>query len=449
VDEATRDEARALRAAVLSMAKERARDADALVEVVAVRRANTRFAVNEVTTTGDAVDLRATLTLAFGKRHAKTSSNQTDPGALSAMVERTMAMARLAPEDPEQMPLLPQQEQTPVPAAWDEAAASLGADARAAAAKTAIDRARGQSLTVAGYFEHSGHARFLGSSAGLETEHRGTELELTMSARTADGTGSGWAGAVSHRAADVDAAELAAVACDKAARAAQPEGLEPGRYTVILEPAAVVELLTFLVGSLDARSADEGRSFFTKKGGGTRVGEKLFADGVALRSDPTDPLTPGTPFDGDGLPLRPTTWIEGGTLRGLFYSRYWAAKQAQAATGRPGVWHLGGGTAASVNDLFVGVERGLLVTRLWYTRWVDPQALLITGLTRDGVFLVENGQVTRPVKNFRFNESPAVMLKNADLLTRDTVRVPSWAGLIRVPALRTHEFNMASTSAAI
>ncbi|HWU88616.1 MAG TPA: metallopeptidase TldD-related protein, partial [Kofleriaceae bacterium] len=197
-------------------------------------------------------------------------------------------------------------------------------------------------------------------------------------------------------------------------------------------------------GSLGARRADEGRSFFSKPGGGTRIGEKLFPDAITLRSDPTDAQLAVTPFDREALPLQPTTWIEKGELRALAYGRYWAQKQGKPPTGQPEGWILDGGTA-SRDELVKGVARGVLITRCWYLRWIDQQSILATGLTRDGVFLIENGAVTRPVNNFRFNESPVQMLARCDGLSTAVVT----EGNVRVPALRTHEFNLASISEAV
>jgi predicted Zn-dependent protease len=305
-----------------------------------------------------------------------------------------------------------------------------------------------EKLQVAGFYEHESGLVALASSTGLRAFHPKSEASFTLTARTPDGSGSGWAGAESHRAADLHAEELARVAIDKAVRSQKPRPLAPGHYTVILEPAAVAELLSFLLHSLDARSADEGRSFFAKPGGGNRLGEKLFPDLISLRSDPTDKDTPGAPFTEEGLPLKPRSLIDKGVVSSLSYSRYWAQKQGKEPTGRPTVAHLLPGRGKTA-DLYSGVQRGVLITRFWYTRWVDPQSLLITGLTRDGVFLIENGQVTAPVNNFRFNESPVTMLKNADVLTEQTVRAPNSGMLIRVPALRTHDFNLASVSEAI
>lgn len=365
------------------------------------------------------------------------------------------------------MPLLGPQRYLASPSAYDAATDRLHAETRAAAAHTAISAAEGARVTVAGFYEHDVSAHALANSAGLRAYHLSTSARFTNTARTSDGTGSGWAGILSHRAAEIDVGTLVKVAVDKALRSAKPRRLEPGRYTVVLEPAAVAELFGFMRGALDARAVDEGRSFFSLPGGGSRLGEKLFSELVTLRSDPTDRATPAATFDGEGMALKPTTWIEGGRLTALRYSRHWANQRGKAPTGQPTTYHLHGGSAGSAQELLRGVKRGVLITHFWYTRVVDPQSILITGLTRDGVFLIENGELTAPVNNFRFNESPVTMLRNADALTRDTLRTPflggggrQRVGLVqlqdfgaggetRVPALRTHEFNLASISSAV
>jgi predicted Zn-dependent protease len=430
---------------VLGIARKAAPRADVSVSVSSSRDANTRFARNEITSAGDVDSTTVSVTVALGKRAASTTTNQTDRAALVEVVERATRLAEIAPEDPEQMPLLGPQKYVRSPDAWDAATRNLGAETRARAAQNAIEQARAQKLSIAGFYSHDATVRGIGNTAGMRAVFRSTLAQFSNTARTADGTGSGWSAGVSNRAADVDAAALVKVAIDKAVRSAKPKKLDPGRYTVVLEPAAVADLLGFLTGSLSARGADEGRSFFAKPGGGTRVGDKIFGDAITLRSDPTSADLPIAPFDGEGLPLAPTTWIDKGTVKALTYSRFWAKKQGKPPTGNPGAFHLAGGTATT-DDLLRGVKRGVLVTRLWYIRMVDPQAILATGLTRDGVFLIENGAVVAPVNNFRFNESPVTMLSRADALTKNTVRA---SARLRVPALRTHEFNLASISDAV
>lgn len=438
-------QARATAADVLKAVRKGAAGAEATVWLTSGRSANTRFARNEITSTGDVEETAITVELAFGKRHASASTNQTDADTLSDLVARLKRMTEAAPEDPEYMPVLGPQRYAKSPKAFDDRTAKLVADVRAEAARAALEAGKGQNVTGAGFFTHRGGASAMATSAGLFAYHEQTSVEFTCTARTADGTGSGWAGAWSHRAGDVDAPALARVAIEKGVRSAKPKRLEPGRYQVVLEPAAVQDLLSFLISALSARSADEGRSFMAKPAGGTKLGEKLFPDTITLRSDPTAASTPGPTWDRSGIPLEPITWIDAGKIAALSYPRYWAAKQGKEPTGSHSRYELAGGNAPSVADLVKGVKRGVLITRLWYLRWVDPQSILVTGLTRDGVFLIENGEVAHPVNNFRFNESPVVMLKNADAMTKETWLIQN----TRVPAIRTDGFNLASVSEAV
>ncbi|MCC6993265.1 MAG: TldD/PmbA family protein [Deltaproteobacteria bacterium] len=444
----TEPQARKLTAAVLAAGKKLAKDAALSVSMDSGRAANTRFARSEITSTGDVDDTTLTVGVGFGKRHAQASTNQTDAPALLSVLQRAIAMARLAPEDPELMPLLGPQKYASTPPGFDRATAELPASARAEAAHAAIAAADAAKVDLAGFHDLRGAATALANSAGLFAYHAATGVSFTCTARTPDGTGSGWGQGYANRWSDLDTVAAAKVAIDKSVAARRPRKLDPGRYTVVLEPAAVGDLLYFLVSALDARRADEGRSFFSRQGGGTRVGEQLWGPHITLRSDPASKLMPSAPFDGEGLPQRPITWIDKGKIAALRYSRFWAEKQGQRPTAAPSVTELAGGDATP-EALLAGVKRGVLITRFWYNRWVDPQSILITGLTRDGVFLIEDGKVVAPVNNFRYNESPVKMLKNADALGKDAVRLATADGRMRVPALRTHEFNLASTSDAV
>jgi predicted Zn-dependent protease len=429
---------------VLGIARGVAKDADVQVDVRRRAQANVRFARNELTTNGSFDDTTASIFVAVGKRHASASSNQLDDASVKRLAERALGMARLSPEDPERMPLLGPQTYAAVPSALDEATAAMSAEQRATIAIDAVRQGDAKNVQIAGFFyrEIRGHA--LRTSAGVAAGHGETELQYTVTSRTPDATGSGWAGREAHRLADLDAPSLTRASVEKAIRSAKPRPLDPGKYTVILEPAAVAEMLGFLVGQMNQRSADEGRSFFAGKSG-----EKVFADAVTLKSDPTDPETPSAPFDAEGLALRPQAWIDAGRVGQLAISRFWAAKKGTSPTGHHHVYRLAGGDAASVDDLVRGTKRGLLVTRFWYTRMLEPQTITLTGLTRDGVFLVEDGKITAPVTNFRYNESPIALLRNVEALARVSERVPTYGGVWRVPALRAHDFTMASTSAAV
>lgn len=414
------------------------------VNVFAHAQGNVRFARNAITTSGASDEVSVGLTVQLGHRHAHASINQTDDASLARLAERAAAMAKLSPDDPESMPLLGAQTYERAPDAHDEAVVKMSPAVRAAVAERACAAAEAADVYGAGFFERHVIHHALRASTGLAAATRRTAVSYTTTARTKDGTGSGWAGREAWRASDLDDASLSRTAIDKARASTKPRLLAPGKYTVILEPQAVQEMLEFLVDAMDQRAADEGRSFFAGK-----AGEKLFADMVTLTSDPRSAETPHAPFDDEGLPLARQTWIEAGRVKDLSVSRYWAGKSGKSPTGEQRVFHLGGGEAAGVDDLVRSTKRGLLVTRFWYTRMLEPQSVMITGLTRDGVFLVEDGKIAGPVQNFRYNESPVNVLAKVDAMTREAFRVRSWGGIWRVPALRTHDFTMASHSAAV
>ena len=416
---------------------------EAIASLSHSRGGNSRFAVNEITSSSEVETLSLSVTVQIGERSATATTNQLDDRSIDSVVGRAQRMARIAPKNPETMPVLGRQKYQSVPKARDPATATFTPVARAKAVETMLTAAKAAKVTIAGFYEHSLYLRALATSAGLSAVHAWTQASLSCTARTPDGTGSGWAGAQSNQAADLDVPQLAKTAVDKAVTSAKPRRLEPGKYTVVLEPAAVAGMLDAMTGAFGARRADEGRSLFAKTGGGTKVGEKLFPELITLRSDPLDPALAGKPFDDEGFPLAATAWIDRGTVKQLRYDRYWAKKQGAKATGYSNGWILDGGKATR-DELIKGVQRGVLITRFWYIRTLDPQTILLTGLTRDGTFLIENGVITGPVNNFRFNESPVQMLARCDGLTAGVLTEG-----MRVPALRTHEFNLASISEAV
>jgi predicted Zn-dependent protease len=436
-------------AQVVALIKQEAPGAEGRASVVFGRNTSTRFAANEITTAGDVEVTRISVTVARGKRHATATHNRLEPAALSELVKRAATMASLAPEDPEWMGVLGAQALRTPAGAFDAATFGLSSDVRADAAKKVIAAAEAKGVVAAGFYAAEGATSALATTAGLMASHSSTEARLTITARSPEGNGSGWSGAERVAASELDAPSLATVAVDKAVRSQKPAAADPKPWKVVLDPACVAEMLSFFLEALDARRSDEGRSFFSKKGGGTRLGEKIFAPGITLKGDPFDPATPATPYDGEGLPIEPVTFVENGTLRSLVTSRFWAQKTGTEPRPRPSALHLLGGEAKSVDQLIAMVDRGLYVTRFWYTRWLDPQTMTITGLTRDGVFLIEKGVIKGPVNNFRFNESPAAVLAKARAWTQETARVPARGPVMRVPAILTEDFHMASVSAAI
>jgi predicted Zn-dependent protease len=419
-------------------------------------RGNTRFAQNQISTGGDNSNTTINVRSVVGRKVGSASTNRLDDAGLKAVVENSERLAKLSPEDPELMPELgPQQYQEGK--SWSDSTARLDPTTRAAAVAKITDPARAAGLVSTGYLETRAGATAIANSKGLFAYDRSTDVALTTTVRTQDGMGSGWAGSASNAWSDIDPAALGARAIDKAKRSVGAVAVEPGRYTVILEPTAVGNLVQLIAGSLNARSADEGRSFFTKPGGGTKLGEKVVDERVTLVSDPFDAETLGQPFTGEGLPTKRVVWIENGVVKNLAYDRFWAQKQGKEPT--PAAGGFGGGAlkmsggTETLESLIAGCQRGLLVTRFWYIRGVDPRTILFTGLTRDGTFLVENGKITRAVRNLRFNESPIFMLNNLEAMGRP-VRVSSSesgnAGSnVVVPPIRCRDFNFTSLSEAV
>jgi predicted Zn-dependent protease len=418
---------------------------------------NTRYARNEVTTAGDTDNATVTVTSRFGKRAASVGTNVLDDAGLARAVETSERLARLAPENPELMPLLPAQAYADIPA-FSLATADLDAGRRADAVRTATAESNRAGLMAAGLVHRVAGASAVANSAGLFGYHASTTAVHTLTVRTPDGKGSGWAGTAHNDwSRTTSAAQLAARAVRKAQGTRAAAALEPGKYTVVLEPTAAGNLLNLLAFALNARAADEGRSFFSKRGGGNRIGEKIVDERVTLVSDPlnTDLLT--SPFTGEGLPVGRTIWIENGVLKALAYDRFWAERQGVRPTPFAGGFRLesaGAAAGGTLDELIKSVDRGLLVTRFWYIRPVDQRTLLFTGITRDGVFLIEKGEIARAVNNFRFNESPVTMLNNLVAAGRPERVSSSESGdvggaAVVVPPLVVRDFSFTSVSEAV
>ena len=410
---------------------------------------NVRFADNRMSTAGSVSNFVVTIQSSYGKRSAAVQVNDTSDAALEAAVRQSEALARLAPENPESMPALGAQQYQEVPAYFERTAGVSAAD-RAAAARVAIDAAKkAGDLQAAGYIQVGAGASALGNKRGLFAYHRSTSANYTLTVRTSDGTGSGWAGADHPDWSQIDPAEVAETAIRKAQLSRNPSAVEPGRYTVILEPQAVGDLVQLMGFAIDARSADEGRSAFSKAGGGNKIGEKIVDERVTIISDPMDPDLLAAPFDGQGLPIGRQVWIENGVLKNLAYSRFWAERKNAQPTGFPSSMKMLGGDA-SLEQMIASTQRGILVTRLWYLRQVDPRTILYTGLTRDGTFLVENGKISRSIRNLRFNESPLFILNNLEMVGRPQRLAGTEAGgNVVLPALKVRDFNFTSLSDAV
>ena len=430
--------------AVVKAAFEAVNADDVRVNISAIETGFLRYAVNQVTTSGEVTDARTAVTVAVGAKHATVTIHGLRNSDVAAAARRALELARLAPDDPEYVPSPGPATMKPVVGAWSDAGAT--ADDRAALVADAIAEAKKHELVGAGYLEHNRWSEVTATRRGFFGIHHQAGCDATTTARTPNGDGSGWAcaGAVSWK--DVDLAGAARIACDKALHSRGARPFDPGVYPVVLEPAAVAGLLSMM--SLEARAADEGHSPFSKPGGGSRVGEKLFG-ALTLRSDPWSPLVPMAPFDREGLVRPPVTWVDAGALKRLHNSRYWAKKMGRPADADYETYVPAGPRVETLDALVAGLERGLLVTRVWYIRMVEPQTLTVTGLTRDGVFLVEKGKIVGPVNNFRFNQSVLQMFADADGYTAP-VRAPGEGGEpLAAPAIRCKAFRMSSKSDAV
>jgi predicted Zn-dependent protease len=443
----SRDDARALAERVLRLS----RAEQARVSINSGATGNTRFAANQISTAGDVTDTTVTVTSAFGRRVASSTTNRLDDASLRAAVQMSEQLAPLSPEDPEYMGELGAM---PVPErnAVFASTADLSPETRARAVAEVTRPAAARNLTATGYTVHRTGSSAVMTTRGQFAYQASSNANFTTTVRTADGTGSGWAGAGVFDWNDLDAGALAARAIEKAERSREPRDVEPGRWVTILEPTAVANLVDLMMGSLSARAADEGRSYFSRPGGGNRIGERFVDERVTIWSDPMDPRVFSSAFSGQGLPNRRESWVENGVLRTLNYDRFWAQRQNREPTGFPTGYYMEGGSA-SLDDMIASTERGLLVTRFWYIRSVDPRTILFTGLSRDGTFMVENGRVTHPVKNLRWNESPIFMLNNVEMMGQSVRVSPSessdLASAVVVPPLKVRDFTFTSTSDAV
>ncbi|MEU2858221.1 metallopeptidase TldD-related protein [Streptomyces mirabilis] len=431
--------------------------------------ANLRWAGNALTTNG--VTRGRTLTvIATVDGREGTASGVVSRAAVTAdelepLVRAAEAAARGAGPAEDAQPLV-----TGVPESPDftdaptETSSAVFTDFAPALGES-FARARAGGRELYGFANHELVSSYLGTSTGLRLRHDQPNGTLELNAKSPDRTRSAWAGRSTRDFKDVDPASLDAELATRLGWAERRVELPAGRYETLLPPTAVADLLIYQMWSAAARDAAEGRTVFSKPGGGTRVGEKLTELPLTLRSDPNEPGLESAPFvlthsSGDdasvfdnGLPLSATDWVREGTLTHLSTTRHSAGLTGLPVAPIIGNLILDGGEDRSLEEMVAATERGLLLTCLWYIREVDPATLLLTGLTRDGVYLVENGQVVGEVNNFRFNESPVGLLSRATEAGRTEKTLPrewsDWFTRAAMPALRVPDFNMSSVSQGV
>ncbi|MEO7989495.1 MAG: TldD/PmbA family protein [Chryseolinea sp.] len=403
---------------------------------------NIRYARNSVSTAGENSDTTLVVQSNYGKKVGTATINEFDDASIEKVVRRAEELANLAPENPEFMGPLAQQTYGESKT-YSESTAKITPDYRAQAAANSINPASVKDVTAAGFLEDNNNFAAMSNSKGLFAYNKSTNVNFTVTMRSNDGTGSGWVTRDFNDVSKLDTAEASKIAIDKALQSRNAKAIEPGKYTVILEPAASGELLQNMFFNMGARQADEGRSFLANKGGGTKLGEKLVDERVNIYTDPFNIEAPASPWTQDGQARKRLDILKGGVVKNLFYDRYWASQKNVEPVPFPGNAIMEGGNA-SLEDLIKDTKKGVLVTRFWYIRSVDPQTLLYTGLTRDATFFIENGKIKHPIKNFRFNESPIIMLNNLEALGKQ-VRVDGNL----IPYMKIRDFTFTSLSDAV
>lgn len=402
-----------------------------------------RFAGGSATTNVANAPSKLRVTADVDGRSGSVEVGGLEPEALERALGRAQEIARLLPPDPEFMPPLGPQNYAST-SRYDEPTGVLGLAALAEMAGCAIEEGRAKGVDMFGCAASGRRFEAMATSEGLFAYDRESFVDFSTTARHRSDRWSGWAAGSEFSAARLDAMAIGRRAAAKAAQEAEPLDLEPGRYTVILEPTAVGELAYWLLASMNARSADEGRSFFSG-----RLGEALFHEALTIRSGPQDALAPDIAFGSGGLPQQPRRWIDKGAQREMWRSRYWAQKTGLEAAPAPRSFTVEGG-ATPLDEMIRGVRRGVLVTRFWYTNMLDPRSLLLTGLTRDGNFLVENGEIVAPVRNMRFNESLAAAFSRiAAIGPSERVFSDMGRGAVGAPPLVIEDFEFSSKSSGI
>ncbi|MFI5211256.1 MAG: TldD/PmbA family protein [Ignavibacteria bacterium] len=410
---------------------------------------NLRFARNSLTTNGFIDGLTLSVSSNFGKKTGSVSTNKFDDESLKAAVKNSELIAALSPDNKEFMPPLGPQSYSEA-GNYSSDTENLNSGNRSGLVSYVLDSALSNDVTCAGFEEDEVSFTAVISSNGLFAYNKGTNAKFSSTFRTKDGTGSSRFEKIYTDINKLGSKKLSDKAVIRSKLSMNPEELKPGRYTVILEPSAAADMITLCLNFMSSRSADEGRSFFSRPGGGNLTGETIAGSNVNIYSDPTDVNAPSVPFSGSGEPRNRVTWIEKGILKNLHRGRFWAEKTSQPSISYPSNI-LMTGTEKTLEEMISETDSAILVTRFWYIRTVDPKTMLLTGLTRDGVFEIKGGKIIRPVKNFRFNESPVNVLKNLlDIgKSEKSVGTETDEFPIHVPPLKVANFNFSSLSDAI
>jgi predicted Zn-dependent protease len=418
------------------------------VHVDEVADALTRFANNGIHQNIAERGLTVSIRTIVDHRTARATTNRLDEDSLRSAIEASLSLAHSQPKNPHLLPMPGKQRYRKVNRFINQTAA-LSAEDRARAVRRACDLAGKKGQTAAGIFSSGQSQSVMGNSRGLFAAYRETHAEFSITMQ--EDPAASWAKANSADVRVFDPQKLAARACEKARLAVGARELSPGRHTVILEPAAVLDLVGFLFYDFAATALHDKRSCFND-----RMGKQVFGENISITDDVYHPLQQGAPFDGEGLPRQRVSLVERGVPKSLVYSRAAAKAAGRRPTGHgfalpneygeaPMNLVFAGGDS-SVEKMIASTERGLLVTRLWYIREVDPYEKVMTGMTRDGLFLVENRRVTGAARNFRFNQSLIEMLKNVEMLSPAVRATGEEAFEMVVPAMKVRDFHFSEVT---
>jgi predicted Zn-dependent protease len=432
---------------VLRLAKSTVADGTE-VHVEEISGALTRFANNAIHQNVAEHGLTVSIRTVVDGRTARATTNRIDEDSLRATIEASLSLSRSQPKNPRLLPLPGRQRYRKVNR-FIKRTAELTPEDRARAVRRACDLAVKTDQVAAGIFSSGQNQIVMGNSRGLFAGYRETHAEFSITMQ--EGAAASWAKANSANVRDFDPQKLAARASEKAHLACNARELAPGRYTVILEPAAVLDLVGFLFYDFSATALEDKRSCLND-----RMGTQLFGKNIGISDDVYHPLQLGAPFDGEGIPRQRVLLVDRGVPKNLVYARSTAKRAHKQPTGHgftlPNEYGeapmnlVFSGGESSLEKMIASTDRGLLVTRLWYIREVDPYEKVMTGMTRDGLFLVENGRVTSAVRNFRFNQSLIEMLRNVELLGPAVRATGEEAFEMVVPAMQVRNFHFSEVT---
>ncbi len=422
-----------------------------MVNINTTWRGNLRWNRNEPTTGGDMQETSIYINRDIRGAIGTAITNAMDDASLRTCIARAEASTLIGSENPEQYPDAPPATHPHAnPTLWFDTTYNLDAKQRGSALTTMIAPAEADQLLSAGYLETSGTGYAVVKSGGLFRYYPFTSAECSATVRNAGGTASGWAGVDFNDWNRIDVNALSQTAVDKCRRSSNPVAVEPGRYTAILEPQAVCDLFAPIIDqAMDRRMAEAGLGPFAAGLGNSKIGQKLLDERITVSADPMDPDAGFVPFDWAGEPYTPTNWFENGVLKALAYDRPYGLTMLNIDSALPSSrsFRISGGTA-TMDEMIATTKRGLVVTRFNSIGVIDLASMLLRGNTRDGLWLVENGKITKAVKNFRITESPLFIMNNIEQLGVPKRVYRPWAPTV-VPSMKVLDFSFTGLMDAV